>query len=514
MNFRQEKELEKRWLVLLPDKTLPEVGQAGIDTGSYTLQMALRACIPGLLPLSVVFRDGQELLRADITGCGSVASRYSVSQLSGKDLRTLLYAFRAVVSALPKYLLDPSDLVLNPEYIWYGPQSDEVLFLYIPQSSAEDAHSVRLLAQFLLKRIDHGDPLAVDLAYTFFDQVSRENCSLADVLGKILLRRRDAPAAEGGPVSGTSGGPVPGTAGGLFPPQGRTGSPASRYGPALQRRSAAQEGPVIRKQPPVHDRTVRQRKSGRRFRGNQRHNAPDRSGLIRTLLVPGTVIFAAAVILVILFHMDRTQIGGMAFLCAALLWMVHNSLVQRSSGLRNLWADEDVEDDEDEEEFYRALLREAQAAEAASGNPGRQAQDRWDPGRQAQDRWDPDRWDGSPSVPGSGQRQSMEPSASVDRGPALVSLNPEQYPDIPLTGPGVVLGKDPGKADIPLSRDTISRAHARVELRSDGWYVTDLFSTNGTFLNGKRLREGQAALLSDGANLALADAVWRFAASA
>ena len=490
MNFRQEKDLEKRWLVLLPDKTLPEAGQAGIDTGSYALQMALRARIPGLLPLSVAIRDGQELLRADITGCSAVASRYSVSQLSGKDLRTLLYALRGVVSALPKYLLDPSDLVLDPDYIWYGPDSDKVLFLYIPCSSAEDAHSARTLSQFILRRIDHGDPSAVDLAYTFFDQVSRENCSLADVLGKILVRRRDTRAADGGPV--------PETGGRLFPPTGQAGSPAAQYGPALQRRSAAQESPVIRKQPPVRESTVRRRKPGRRQRKSQRQNAPDRSWLIRTLLVPGAVIFAAAVILIILFHMDGTQIGGMAFLCAALLWMVHNSLVQRSSGLRNLWADED-EEEADEEEFYRALLREAQAAEAASGNPGRQAQDLWD---------------GRSSVPGSDQGQSMEPSAAGNRGPALVSLNPEQYPDIPLAGPGVVLGKDPAKADFPLSRDTISRAHARVELRSDGWYVTDLFSTNGTFLNGTRLREGQAALLADGANLALADAVWRFAASA
>ena len=49
----------------------------------------------------------------------------------------------------------------------------------------------------------------------------------------------------------------------------------------------------------------------------------------------------------------------------------------------------------------------------------------------------------------------------------------------------------------PISDETrtVSNTHARLELRHDTWYVTDLGSTNGTKVNGQKVRE--APLPSD-----------------
>ena len=51
-----------------------------------------------------------------------------------------------------------------------------------------------------------------------------------------------------------------------------------------------------------------------------------------------------------------------------------------------------------------------------------------------------------------------------------------------------VIGRDPG-CDFTVSSDSISRRHARLELRDGRLVVTDLGSANGTFVNGQRVQE-------------------------
>jgi pSer/pThr/pTyr-binding forkhead associated (FHA) protein len=94
-------------------------------------------------------------------------------------------------------------------------------------------------------------------------------------------------------------------------------------------------------------------------------------------------------------------------------------------------------------------------------------------------------------------------------GPVLVSLDKDRSQDLPLNRDHLIIGKSRSQCDIVLSGDTISRKHARIERRMDGYYVTDLFSTNGTFLDGHRLESGQAVAMKDGAQLTIASTHFR-----
>jgi two-component system NtrC family sensor kinase len=57
------------------------------------------------------------------------------------------------------------------------------------------------------------------------------------------------------------------------------------------------------------------------------------------------------------------------------------------------------------------------------------------------------------------------------------------------------VGRHPNN-DISLLLESVSRFHARFECRPDGYYLADLGSSNGTFVNGDRLSQPQ--LLTDG----------------
>jgi PAS domain S-box-containing protein len=55
---------------------------------------------------------------------------------------------------------------------------------------------------------------------------------------------------------------------------------------------------------------------------------------------------------------------------------------------------------------------------------------------------------------------------------------------VDLSGNVVILGRHPG-CDIRVPDETVSRRHARIISQPDGWFVEDLGSRNGTFLNGR-----------------------------
>jgi len=51
-----------------------------------------------------------------------------------------------------------------------------------------------------------------------------------------------------------------------------------------------------------------------------------------------------------------------------------------------------------------------------------------------------------------------------------------------------IIGRDT-EADVRLSHDKISRQHARVHFDQGQWWITDLGSRNGTYLNGRLISE-------------------------
>lgn len=71
----------------------------------------------------------------------------------------------------------------------------------------------------------------------------------------------------------------------------------------------------------------------------------------------------------------------------------------------------------------------------------------------------------------------------------LEVFGPEGTGRVPLDGDRLTIGRDQSN-DIGLPEDlAVSRRHALLERLAAGWSVSDLSSTNGTFVNGQPLSQ-------------------------
>jgi hypothetical protein len=71
---------------------------------------------------------------------------------------------------------------------------------------------------------------------------------------------------------------------------------------------------------------------------------------------------------------------------------------------------------------------------------------------------------------------------------AIVAREGSVHREVPLTAEPISVGRDP-KNDIVLDDRRVSRRHAEVRLRLGRYTLYDLQSTNGTFVNGRRIAE-------------------------
>lgn len=78
---------------------------------------------------------------------------------------------------------------------------------------------------------------------------------------------------------------------------------------------------------------------------------------------------------------------------------------------------------------------------------------------------------------------------------------------VPL-GEGVSIGRNPDN-QVVVMESFVSGRHARIYRQDGGYWVEDAGSTNGTFLNGRRLKKSHKLRLGD--KIALGDTVFEFA---
>lgn len=460
MNAEYKRDLQNNYLILeAPDA----------EEDDYRLRMAEQNPVSGLLPFHSARKDGILYLHYEITSMQTLEGIFENRRMGYEDIFFLLAGIRAALESMQKYLLDPAQLVFDPEYVYVDPDRRKVQFCYLPGSAG--SCPITLLAEFILRKLDHREQQAIALGYGFYQRATEENFSLQKTLKEILEAEEESSAdfrrdsgREGKDFEENYAEPLRDF--GRKPDEDYAGSP---YGPGRMSAENDMEGvpPEIRESYGVTHRERKKCPQGKAERLFQIvHPAVLLSGLFLLVLLEIVYYFGLLTV---------TEAGGIFFLLISVEALANkfwrNSKEKKKE---NRWVTE--EDDE----MYR-LLRE-EMYDVPEETPVIE--------------------ETRCLVPG--QEQTGIYLICIQGGAGGIAGQ-----DIYVGASPVYVGKIRGESDVILDSPTVSRRHARLECRDGVCYVKDLNSRNGTFCNGRRLRPQEQCRFGQGDEISFAEIGYR-----
>lgn len=476
-----------------------------VQGSEYQVRMLLMNKIPGLLECRMRILDGRPVFYYEITSRQPLTRIYEKTGLGVEGLRQLLGGLHRGMESFGRYLLDVNDLILNPEYIYVDPEQGEVFLCCLPFYQSDVAEEFRSLAEYILKHLDHGSEGAVLWGYEIYSRTARENYSLEEILKSIYRPGREKSgertdqAQKPGRAKALNGGAETGGAGDRNRNYGREENSGKEQGSLVE----GQGGAKREKRESDREKTAlekRRWKPGRRKRklsGNQsrtesRRDGQKREGIgegknVRVLL--GGLLLAAltagAGALLRLLGVSAMQTGGI--LC----------LILGAAGYG----------------FHQSgAVRERERV--CGDRPGAR---RW-AGREVPDVWEeaPEEepepeleWDSGEAEVSFGETTALT-GEELDSGALLQCQNPKCGDSLALSGKRQVIGKLSQRVDLVIASPGVSRIHARIERKEEGYYLADLNSKNGTFVNGVRLEGNENRRLADGDRICFGDVSYFF----
>ena len=90
-----------------------------------------------------------------------------------ESLQMILGGFIQIMEEMSEYLLNPCQLILEPEYIYLDAERKSVRFCYMPGFHGEVQKQFQSLAEYILPKLDHEDGKAVMLGYSVYRRALR-----------------------------------------------------------------------------------------------------------------------------------------------------------------------------------------------------------------------------------------------------------------------------------------------------------------------------------------------------
>lgn len=468
MNAEYKRDLQNNYLIL-------ELDQECIQEG-YRLQMAEQNEIPGLLGFHSSGRDGKRYLHYEITSRQTLSSLYERKSLRHHEIRNLLTDIRDAMEGMQRYLLDSSDLIFSPDYIFVGADR-RAAFCYFPKKYEENG--IAVLAEFILKKLDHEEEAAVMLGYRFYQKVCEENFSL-NQLWKELICNHEGHRAEENQIRNGAEAEWDFAAGQMCEADrgriknmgqlqqfqtgyGKTsehlhqeaiaGSRWNSYTETYQKSdtedrdySAADEYAVIHKE------------RGRKQSGKKLDWLLER--VHPAVLLSGLFLLAMIEILFYFQIIYLTEAGGMFFLMLSAEMLINRFWKSRKEKKKEYRSLEEQEDDLRYEELREEMYADQNMEEI-------------------------------------GETCCLTVN-SKQQGLRLICAGDARYPDIILSEGAIYVGKRKGESDVILDSPVVSRMHARLDIRDGQCFVKDLNSRNGTYCNGQRLNPQEERAFEEG----------------
>lgn len=154
------------------------------DSGQdgYLIKMITENSIDGLIPCQERMINGESLLYYDITSRQNIQSILEVQPLQMRHLQKLFSGLRAINEVMEKYLLNPEDLLLLPEFVYMDMATWEYSFIYYPERTSGENTSLRDLNEFFMQHMDSENMPLVEAVYQMADLLNRQQFVLDELI--------------------------------------------------------------------------------------------------------------------------------------------------------------------------------------------------------------------------------------------------------------------------------------------------------------------------------------------
>ena len=466
MRSEYKRDMNHNYLIL--------TGEEVIDTNSYQVRMIVANAVPDLLQCRIQGIDGKFMVYYDVTSRHSMTALFEDRKMGMEELRVILGGFVQVMEEMSEYLLNPCQLILEPEYIYMDAEKKNVKFCYLPGFHGEIQKQFQNLTEYILPKLDHEDGKAVMLGYGVYRRALEESFHL-EYIKEELYKAHNSNEDE-----------------------------YSLYEKKKQEVPLEKNQTDEEKQKELWkmENWERISENEKRIKVSDCSQKGKINGKWKTMAG-----FAAALLglLGITFGMASgylPRISTGVFLGGVLGIMVFIMLSYvLLKKFRKKGPEQDLTKDNLDEVrgFYEGQENSREMQELSKQDNKKFSRQDWEENEEK-----------TVNV-AEGFGETVILSAGMVKGPAtLVSREPGELATIYLDRDITVIGKLETAADAVIDMPTVSRIHAKIRQRDGEYYLTDLNSRNGTSVNGQILKTGEDYLLENEDEIDFAQARYIF----
>ena len=123
----------------------------------------------------------------EISSRQSIMSLFDKRKMDYEQIRHLFECMKEALTELDNYLLNSRCLVLQPEYIFGNPETEEYFFLYYPDNLYEMGEKLEgrhmPLVEFLVEKVNPEQEEAVNIVYKIYEMVQDNRFILSEIMG-------------------------------------------------------------------------------------------------------------------------------------------------------------------------------------------------------------------------------------------------------------------------------------------------------------------------------------------
>lgn len=158
----------------------------------YELCMLEGRDIPYLLAMETVLADGQRQYLYDISGKQQLEDYLLGKKMDYGILWSVLCSIRGLCAVLPEYLLREGGICLEPEYIYVNLEDRNLYFAYLPFGNGNLPEAFERYMEQTLRKIDHQDRMATELGYQVYQMCMMENANMQGIFESVLKKGQHA----------------------------------------------------------------------------------------------------------------------------------------------------------------------------------------------------------------------------------------------------------------------------------------------------------------------------------